>query len=263
MNFWSLQEQVFLDQLSYRHFKEDSASRNSYSCMRTVRGERTWFTHDITSLWKQTYLNPEVRPRVLGTMSSIMNETAMKRSSGAPCMLPHSCSPIAWVLSSDYVWRRPYTITTMIGLEVVHWGFFQEGWFLSRVCVLFEGEEVHWGPHTGTQSAGLHYPIVNDETGKNLLLVLQPFLTFLVFIFSFFFCLLWMKARGRVTDVPLLLLYLHTSICAMQNWHKSIVPTEQVHIAVRRRLVFWRFPVRISVGLPAILKGFTASPMPV
>jgi hypothetical protein len=41
MNFWSLQEQVFLDQLSYRHFKEDSASRNSYSCMRTVRGERT------------------------------------------------------------------------------------------------------------------------------------------------------------------------------------------------------------------------------
>jgi hypothetical protein len=37
----------------------------------------------------------------------------------------------------------PYIITTMIELEVVHTVLFQEGCFLSRVGILFEGEEVY------------------------------------------------------------------------------------------------------------------------
>jgi len=61
---------------------------------------------------------------------------------------------IAWVLSSDYRWRRPYTITTMIGLEVVHWGFLQEGGSCQGYVFCAKGRKsiqpTHWYPVSGT-----------------------------------------------------------------------------------------------------------------
>jgi hypothetical protein len=62
-----------------------------------------------------------------------------------------------------------------------------------------------------------------------------------------------MKARGWVTDVAPLLLYLHTSICVIQKRHKSVTPSETFGAVVMLYIVRGRSWVQFSVTLATIM----------
>lgn len=155
-SFWTLRNRKWLIT------SVDRTSRRTYTLQMKSLLEIVNFTNSIyrgITRYTQSlryrnkrYLDFEVRSRSSWYNILHYERTGNEKIISNLCVLPRSCSSQLGYL--DYRWRRPYTITTMIGLEVVHWGFLQEGGSCQGYVFCAKGrksiEPTHWYPVSGT-----------------------------------------------------------------------------------------------------------------